>query len=216
MTKCKDGVDTLEEKRPNNLAELTGVLAGRPELSHISRDEAYFLFPLEVRRLSGTFDRIPIVARQSLLEQIQLDGGSKIKVAGELRSFNNKTGTGSRLVITIFAREITLSDADDANTITLRGVLCKSPNLRRTPMGREICELLIASARRYGRSDYLPCISWGQNAIEAAAWEVGTTLELIGRVQSRVYIKQNDGQAVERTAFEVSVISQDVLAPETE
>ena len=211
MTKCKDGVDTLEEKRSNNLAELTGVLAGRPELSHISRDEAYFLFPLEVRRLSGTFDRIPIVARQSLLEQIQLDGGSKIKVSGELRSFNNKTGTGSRLVITVFAREIALSDEDDANTITLRGVLCKTPNLRRTPMGREICDLLLASSRRYGRSDYLPCISWGQNAIEAGGWPVGTAVEFTGRAQSRTYIKQEGGQAVEKTAFEVSVVTQELV-----
>jgi len=207
---AKNGVDTLEEKRLNNEAVLTGTLAGRPTLSHISREEAYVLFPLEIRRLSGAFDRINIMARQTLLEQLVLEERTKITVSGELRSFNNKTGTGSRLVITVFAQEILLTDEDDQNIISLRGVLCKSPNLRRTPMGREICDLLIATTRRYGRSDYLPCISWGQNAIEAAAWEVGTTVDLIGRVQSRAYIKQSEGKGTQRTAFEVSVIRQEV------
>ena len=209
-------MDTLEEKRLNNETVLIGVLAGRPTLSHISRDETYVLFPLEIRRLSGAFDRINIMARQTLLEQLTLEERGKIKVSGELRSFNNKTGMGSRLVITVFAQEIMLTDEDDSNTITLRGVLCKSPNLRRTPMGREICDLLIATTRRYGRSDYLPCISWGQNAVEAAAWDVGTTVTLSGRVQSRTYIKQSEGQGNQRTAFEVSVISQEVCAAESD
>jgi len=174
------------------------------------------LFPLEVRRLSGAFDRINIMARQTLLEQLTLEERGKIKVSGELRSFNNKTGTGSRLVITVFAQEINLTDEDDQNTISLRGVLCKPPNLRRTPMGREICDLLIATTRRYGRSDYLPCISWGQNAIEAAGWKVGTAVELAGRVQSRAYIKQSEGKGIQRTAFEVSVIRQEVCGSEEE
>ena len=201
-------MDTLEEKRLNNEAVLTGVLAGRPTLSHISRDVAYMLFPLEVRRLSGAFDRINIMARQTLLEQLTLEERGKIKVSGELRSFNNKTGTGSRLVITVFAQEINLTDEDDQNTISLRGVLCKPPNLRRTPMGREICDLMLAIPRRYGRSDYLPCISWGQNAVEAAAWPVGTAIAITGRVQSRKYVKLEAGIGIEKTAFEVSVISQ--------
>ena len=201
----------MEEKHGNNLVELIGVLGGRPEFSHISREEAYLLFPLEVRRLSGTFDRINVMVRQTLLEQLPLAERGKIKVTGELRSFNNKTGSGSRLVITVFAQEITFSDEDDCNAVVLRGVLCKSPNLRQTPMGREICDLLVAVARRYGRSDYLPCISWGQNAVESADWEVGTTVALSGRIQSRTYIKQHDGQVHERTAFEVSVIKQEML-----
>ena len=192
----------------NNLVDLCGVLGGRPAHSHVSRDETYSLFPLEILRLSGISDTINVMARRTLLDQITLDPCAKVTVQGELRSFNNKTGMGSRLVITVFARDILLSEDADLNRVTLRGALCKPPNLRRTPMGREICDLLIATSRRYGRSDYLPCISWGQNAVEAAAWPVGATVELEGRVQSRTYIKQENGVSSPKTAFEVSVIRQ--------
>jgi len=151
------------------------------------------------------------MARRDLLDQIELKAAPTITVRGDLRSFNNKTGLGSRLVITVFARTISLGWGEDENRVRLRGVLCKPPNLRRTPMGREICDLMLAITRRYGRSDYLPAITWGQNAIEAADWPVGTTVELAGRLQSRLYIKQENGREVEKTAFEVSVISQRVV-----
>ena len=198
----------MEEKWMNNAVELCGVLGGRPVFSHVSRDETYERFPLEVLRLSGALDTINVMARRTLLEQLILRPSSKINVQGELRSFNNKSGTGNRLVITVFAREISFSEEEDVNRVLLRGVLCKPPNLRRTPMGREICDLLIATARRYGRSDYLPCISWGQNAAEAGTWSVGTAVELEGRIQSRTYIKQENGVSAEKVAFEVSVIRQ--------
>ena len=202
-------VNALDEKCVNNVTELTGVLGGRPALSHVSRDEVYYTFPLEVQRLSGVVDVLNIVARRELLEQVELSAKPKITVRGELRSFNNKTGSGSRLIITVFARTVLLSDGTDRNHVTLKGVICKPPNLRRTPMGREICDLMLAISRRYGRSDYLPCISWGQNAIEASGWTVGKTVALLGRVQSRAYIKQEEGQITERTAFEVSVVDQE-------
>jgi len=198
----------LDEKRMNNLAELTGTLGGRPTLSHVSREEAYYVFPLEVRRLSGATDTLNIMARRELLEQVALRAQPKLSVRGDLRSFNNKTGSGSRLIISVFARTIALCDSPDINQVTLRGVICKPPNLRRTPMGRDICDLILAISRRYGRSDYLPCISWGQKAVEAGSFPVGTTIELSGRVQSRSYIKQENGRAVEKTAFEVSVVTQ--------
>jgi len=201
----------LDEKWINNSVALSGTLAGAPTLSHVSREEAYFVFPLEVRRLSGAMDTLNIMARRELLEQVPLSPLPSITIRGELRSFNNKTGIGSRLVITVFARTIALTADEDQNAITLQGILCKPPNLRRTPMGREICDLMLAIPRRYGRSDYLPCISWGQNAIEAAGWSVGTAINLTGRVQSRKYIKLEDGIGVEKTAFEVSVISQAVV-----
>ncbi|MCL2563475.1 MAG: single-stranded DNA-binding protein [Oscillospiraceae bacterium] len=195
----------------NNFVELTGTLGGRPRLSHVSRAETYFVFPLEIRRLSGAVDTLNIMARRELLEQLEPEPAPKITVRGELRSFNNKTGSGSRLVITVFARTISFNDAPDTNHVALRGVICKQPNLRRTPMGREICDLMLAISRRYGRSDYLPCISWGQNAVKAGDWPVGATAELTGRVQSRAYIKQEDSGAVEKTAFEVSVVTQGVV-----
>ncbi|MCL2567919.1 MAG: single-stranded DNA-binding protein [Oscillospiraceae bacterium] len=199
----------MDEKCFNNVTELTGVLGGCPRFSHVSREERYYTFPLEVQRLSGAVDTLNIMARQDLLEQVELSAKPKITVRGELRSFNNKTGSGSRLIITIFARTIYLSDEADRNHVALRGVICKAPNLRRTPMGREICDLMLAISRRYGRSDYLPAISWGQNAIEANGWTVGMAVALRGRIQSRTYIKLEGGNLVERTAFEVSVIGQE-------
>ena len=201
----------MDEKWVNNSVELCGVLGGSPVFSHVSREEAYYLFPLHVHRLSGAVDSINIMARRELLEQVTLSEEPKIKVSGELRSFNNKTGTGSRLIITVFARAISLEEGEDFNRVTLRGVLCKAPNLRRTPMGREICDLMLAISRRYGRSDYLPCISWGQNAAEAGTWTVGTAVELSGRVQSRKYIKVENGISTEKTAFEVSVVNQRLI-----
>jgi len=201
-------VKGLDEKWTNNVVELTGTLGGRPIFSHVSREESYYVFPLEVRRLSGVADTLNIMARQKLLGQMELESLPKITVRGELRSFNNKTGNGNRLVITVFARSIMLCDGPDANHATLRGVICKPPNLRQTPMGREICDLMLAINRRYGRSDYLPCITWGKNAIEAGKWSVGTAVEFTGRAQSRTYIKQEDGHVTEKTAFEVSVVAQ--------
>ena len=209
MGPCPVGRVSLLDEILNNFVELRGNLGGRPRLSHVSRDEAYYVFPLEVQRLSGTIDTLNIMARQELLEQVELTDQPKITVCGELRSFNNKSGNGKRLVITVFARTIVLGDGPDRNHVALRGVICKPPNLRRTPMGREICDLMLAIGRRYGRSDYLPCISWGQSAIEAAGWPVGAIALLTGRVQSRMYIKQEHGSAVEKVAFEVSTITQE-------
>ena len=201
----------MDEKWANNSVELRGVLGGSPVFSHMSREEAYYLFPLHVYRLSGAVDSINIMARRELLDQVALSEEPKVSVLGELRSFNNKTGTGNRLIITVFARAISLEAGEDCNRVTLRGVLCKPPNLRRTPMGREICDLMLAISRRYGRSDYLPCISWGQNAAEAGNWSVGTAVELCGRVQSRKYIKLENGLSREKTAFEVSIVTQRLI-----
>ena len=139
------------------------------------------------------------------MESIQLCEAEKICVVGELRSFNNKSGEGAKLVITVFAKELYLCDDDDLNEVHLIGTLCKKPNLRMTPMGRDICDLMLAVNRRYGRSDYLPCITWGLKAREAAEWGTGTMVTLEGRIQSRNYIKIVGGDPVEKTAFEVSV-----------
>lgn len=189
----------------NNLVALTGTLAGRPELSHISRGERFFVFPLETRRLSGAADRINVVAREALLESVELTEGCAVSVVGSLRSFNSKKPEGPRLVITVFAREIELTCSPDRNSVRLRGTLCKAPNYRTTPLGREICDLMLAVNRSCGRSDYLPCICWGAAAREAAEWSVGDALSLSGRIQSRKYIKLTDGEALEKTAYEVSV-----------
>jgi len=197
-------VEALDENGLNNTVELCGILGAAPAVSHTSRDEAYYIFPLEVGRLSGAVDQVNVIAKASLLETVEVSEKEKVWVKGELRSFNNKSGQGNRLVLTVFAREIELTDKEDTNEVLLRGALCKQPNLRHTPMGREICDLMLAVSRRYGRSDYLPCIAWGQNARGAADLQVGSQILLKGRLQSRKYIKVSGGTSQEKIAFEVS------------
>ena len=193
----------MDENISRNTARLCGVIAAAPAFSHSGRGECFYTFPLEVARLSGATDKINIIVRDELMESIQLCEAEKICVVGELRSFNNKSGEGAKLVITVFAKELYLCDDDDLNEVHLIGTLCKKPNLRMTPMGRDICDLMLAVNRRYGRSDYLPCITWGLKAREAAEWGTGTMVTLEGRIQSRNYIKIVGGDPVEKTAFEV-------------
>lgn len=197
-----------------NYTKLCGVMAAPPAYSHSSRGQRFFTFPLEVQRLSGNIDTVNIIARPEQLEALEIEEHSKLCISGQLRTFNNRRGEGAKLVISVFAREISLGEDEDCNVVKLTGTLCKTPTLRCTPMGRDICDLMLAVNRRYGRSDYLPCICWGPKAKEAAAWDVGTRLELEGRIQSRHYIKLTDDGAIEKTAYEVSVtelspISQD-------
>lgn len=196
----------MDENLKINSVVLRGVLAGAVEFSHESRGEKFCRFPLEVERLSGAVDRLNVIARQELLSALDLNEREKLCVRGELRSFNNKSGVGSRLVISVFARELVFEDGEDANLVELTGTLCKTPNIRVTPMGREICDLMLAVNRRYGRSDYLPCIAWGMLAREVAEWAVGDRVTLSGRIQSRRYIKLGEGgEQLEKVAFEVSI-----------
>ena len=186
---------------------LRGVLHSPPRFSHQSREERFYRFSLDVSRLSGTVDTIQVIARSGLLEALEPGGETRLGVRGELRSFNNRSGVGAKLVITVFARELWLDDGEDENIVELSGVLCKAPNYRVTPMGREICDLMLAVRRRYGRSDYLPCIAWGAGARRASGWDIGQGVSLTGRIQSRVYQKILEGETVEKTAFEVSVVT---------
>ena len=159
--------------------------------------------PLVTRRLSGTADTVNIVLRQSMLPADGMLEEGPVRVAGQLRSFNNKRGVGNRLVLTIFAQELSPGGEDD-NRISLTGTVCKTPVLRTTPMGREICDIILAVARRYRRSDYIPVIAWGQQARDVAQVPVGTQLSVRGRLQSRAYTKVIDGESFQRQAFEVS------------
>ena len=195
----------MDENISRNIAQLCGVIAAAPVFSHSGRGESFYTFPLEVARLSGATDKINIIVRDELMESVALNEAEKLCVKGELRSFSNKSGEGAKLVITVFAKELYLCDDDDLNEVHLVGTLCKKPNLRMTPMGRDICDLMLAVNRRYGRSDYLPCITWGLKARETAEWDTGTMVTLDGRIQSRSYVKIVGGDPVEKTAFEVSV-----------
>lgn len=196
----------MDETQTNNHVILCGAPVSEPVFSHESRSEPFYTFPLDVARLSGTVDRINILLRRSLLVELRPSPAGLTGVEGELRSFNNRGGQGSRLVISVFARSLwTPEEQIWENRVELTGALCKPPTHRTTPMGREIADLMVAVNRPYGRSDYLPCIAWGQTARMAAEWPVGARVHLTGRIQSREYIKNLDGQAIRRVAYEVSV-----------
>ena len=194
----------MDEYRGENKIVLRGQAARAPVPSHRNHGVDYYLVPLRVPRLSGVDDMLNVVSADPAL----WTPGEWVSVAGEVRSYNNRTGTGSKLVITVLAREVAPSRLEEGeNRLSLGGALCRRPTLRRTPLGREICDLLLAVNRPYGRADYLPCIAWGSLAAHCGALEVGDRLRLEGRLQSRRYHKLIDWEQVERTAFEVSVMN---------
>ena len=195
-------MDMIYEK---NHIKLCGSLAAPPVYSHSARGRIFYSFPLEVRRLSGSTDTVNVVLGSEQLKELDISDCGKLCVVGQLRTWNNRRGEGAKLVITVLARELYFCDGPDENFVRLSGTLCKAPNLRITPMGRDICDLMLAVNRHYGRSDYLPCICWGMKARQAANWQVGTSLRLEGRLQSRSYIKLTEEGASQRVAFEVSV-----------
>ena len=189
-----------------NRAVLRGTAAAAPSLSHENHGTAYYTFPLSVLRLSGSEDRLNIIAALPLLEACPVEPGTQLELEGEVRSFNNNSGQGSRLVITFFARTLRPGQGEHRNELCLAGVLCKPPVLRRTPLGRDICDLMLAVNRRYGRADYLPCIAWGGLAQRCAGLAVGDGVRLTGRLQSRGYTKVENGTSRERTAYEISIM----------
>lgn len=194
-----------------NQAFLRGTVVLDPAPSHENHDIWYDAFPLSIRRLSGAEDRVNVVVAQSLLEQYPVHAGQEVEIEGEVRSFNNKSGRGSRLVITLYARAIRPAEGEHVNQLTLSGALCKQPVFRRTPMGREICDLLLAVNRRYGRADYLPCIAWGALARRCSGLDVGDVVRLEGRFQSRSYTKVENGESSQRIAYEISVMQLEQL-----
>ncbi len=201
----------MESSWNENRAELQGTLAAEPSFSYESHGTRYYLFPLDVKRLSGVSDVLNIASAQELLHRIPENRELPLSVSGEIRSFNNKSGVGNRLIITVLAREINAGTEAFVNRLQLTGTLCKAPILRKTPLGREICDLILAVNRRYGRADYIPCIAWGKLAREAGALQVGDRIRIEGRLQSRSYIKTEEGIARERTAFEVSIMQLKLL-----
>lgn len=196
----------MDEEINNNYAEISGTLTQLPHFSHENRGERFYVFPVAVKRLSGTRDTVNVLAREKLLVGMGLTEGVSLHIFGQLRSFNNKSDQGAKLVISLFARSVIMEPCEDRNDILLHGTICKEPNHRTTPMGREICDFMLAVNRRYGRSDYLPCIAWGAKARQVARYDVGTTVALSGRLQSRQYIKRIDDVPHEKTAYEISVI----------
>lgn len=190
---------------------LEGTVSGQPEFSHENHGARFYRFFLEIPRLSGQADLLPVLVPEALLSQVE--GGHALRVRGQLRSFNNRTGVGNRLVLSVYATEAETPAGQPCNRIVLSGALCKPPIFRKTPLGRSICDLMLAVSRRYGRADYLPVIAWGQLAVETSRLQVGDPVALEGRVQSRIYHKVTEEGIQERVAYEVSMMH---ILPEEE
>lgn len=163
-----------------------------------------------VRRLSSSKDRIPLMVSERLLDVTQDYTGEFIMASGQFRSYNRHEEQKNRLILSVFVRELSFieeePDGAKTNTILLDGYICKTPIYRKTPLGREIADLLLAVNRPYGKSDYIPCICWGRNARFAASFEVGEHVQVLGRIQSREYVKRlSETESEKRTAYEVSV-----------
>lgn len=199
----------MEQKE--NRVVLRGTAAGEATLSHQVHGLDFYRFPLSVPRLSGREDRLNILLPAPPEGKALPQAGDYLEVTGEVRSFNNRSGVGSRLVITVLARSVLPGVGEPCNQVWLRGTLCKPPILRRTPLGRDICDLLLAVNRRYRRADYLPCIAWGQLAQECGEMTTGDPLWLNGRLQSRTYLKNLGEVTQERTAFEISISSLEAV-----
>lgn len=183
---------------------LEGTALTAPEWSHENHGTQFYRFSLKVPRLSGTPDILPVLLPEAMLPQAVED--TPLRIHGQLRSFNNRSGVGNRLVLTVYAQDLAPGTNGSCNQVRLSGTLCKPPVFRRTPLGRSICDLMLAAPRRYGRADYLPVIAWGQLAIQASRLQVGDPLSLEGRFQSRSYHKVTDSGSEDRIAYEVSMM----------
>ena len=194
----------------NNQVTMIGEIVSEFEFSHEVYGEGFYLVDISVSRLSDSVDYIPLMVSERLVDVTQSYIGETISVSGQFRSYNRHEEKKNRLILSVFVRELEFVDEieDDikSNQIYLDGYICKEPIYRKTPLGREIADLLVAVNRSYGKSDYIPCICWGRNARFAGKFEVGTHIHLWGRIQSRTYQKRLDNDVVEkRTAYEISV-----------
>jgi len=196
-------------ENPNNRMIAAGHLESRPALSHEVMNEAFYTGTLLVKRLSGAIDRLPVTLPGKLLTDDLLEDGALLLVQGQVRSYNKVVDGAGRLMVTIFAQNISETlENDTLNKVTLTGALCKPPIYRSTPFGREICDMMLAVNRAFGKSDYIPCIAWGRNAQYASRFHVGDHVTLTGRLQSREYQKlQENGEYLVRNAYEISAFT---------
>ena len=203
----------------NNQVTVMGEIVGDFVYSHEIFGEGFYMVDVKVQRLSESFDIIPVMVSERLLDVSDDYKGMLISVSGQFRSYNRHEERKNRLVLSVFAREIDFVDEIEesarTNQIFLDGYICKEPIYRKTPLGREIADLLLAVNRPYGKSDYIPCICWGRNARYASNFNVGERCAIWGRIQSREYMKKLDEENVERrVAFEVSVSKLELLGEE--
>ena len=190
-----------------NQITLRGSLLNLPQFSHENHGKKFYRFTLEVPRLSGTVDLLPIVAEEAILNQMDLSGGEMLTVTGQIRSHNQRTEGIRRLLIFVFAGSILAEDGEPINDVVLEGPICREPTYRRTPLGREICDVMLAVPRAFKRADYLPCILWGRTAVESSSCHTRDVIRICGRLQSRIYTKLTEDGPQERTAYEISALT---------
>lgn len=197
-----------------NTITIRGSLLSLPEFSHENHGQRFYRFELEVPRLSGAVDLLPVVAPAQLIDELDPCGGEMLCVTGQVRSHNLRGSDGRHLMIFIFASSVTVDDGEPVNDVIVEGPLCKEPVFRRTPLGREICDAMLAVPRAFRRADYLPCILWGRVAQEVSACHVRDVIHICGRLQSRIYTKLTPDGPVEKTAYEISALTAQVLQAE--
>lgn len=200
----------------NNQVTIMGEVASGFMFSHEVFGEGFYMVEVLVKRLSNSDDRIPIMVSERLIDVTQDYTGEYICISGQFRSYNRHDEQKNRLVLSVFAREVLFVeeelDGAKTNVVLLDGYICKSPIYRKTPLGREIADLLLAVNRPYGKSDYIPCICWGRNARFAAGFQVGEHVQVLGRIQSREYVKKlSEMETEKRIAYEVSVSKLECL-----
>lgn len=199
-----------EKGMENNKVSVIGTIVSGFTFSHAVFGEGFYMVDLSVNRLSEQADIIPLMISERLIDVSQDYTGQTLEAIGQFRSYNRHEGVKNRLVLSVFVREISFmeefTDYTKTNQIFLDGYICKEPIYRKTPLGREIADLLVAVNRPYGKSDYIPCIAWGRNARYASGFAVGTRIMIWGRVQSREYTKKlSEVECEKRVAYEVSV-----------
>ena len=203
----------------NNQVTMMGEIVSAFQFSHEVFGEGFYMVELAVSRLSNYSDYIPLMVSERLIDTEQDYTGQFIRISGQFRSYNRHEEKKNRLVLSVFVRELEFLDEIDenekTNQIFLDGYICKEPIYRKTPLGREFADVLLAVSRSYGKSDYIPCICWGRNARFASGFTVGCHIQIVGRVQSREYVKRISEEEVEhRVAYEVSVSKVDLLEDE--
>lgn len=211
-------MNNLVNTMVNNQVTIMGEIEDTFQFSHEIFGEGFYLIHIRVDRLSQSMDFIPVMVSERLIDVTKDYRGLKVAINGQFRSYNRHEEKKNRLVLSVFAREIyfidELEESAKTNQIFLDGYICKAPVYRKTPLGREIADLLLAVNRPYGKSDYIPCICWGRNARFASSFEVGSRCLIWGRIQSREYVKKiTDNEMEKRVAYEVSVSKLEMEDP---
>lgn len=194
-----------------NSITIRGSLLSLPQFSHENHGKRFYRFTLEVPRLSGAVDLLPVIAQAQVLEAIDPCAGSMLTVCGQVRSHNQRTEGIRHLLIFVYADTVTVEDGEPINDVVVEGPLCREPTYRRTPLGREICDVMLAVPRAFRKADYLPCILWGRTAQEISACHTRDCIRIYGRLQSRIYTKLTENGPEERTAYEISALSAGIL-----